>query len=79
MSSLETRDHIVSLEKILGQTCCTQSSNMEHNLKSTNNCCHLKIICVGFKWCYHYACLSPELLVSEIERKRKLPKHIEGK
>lgn len=62
LSSFETRDHIVSLEKILGQTCRTQSSRMEHNLKSTNNCCRLKIVCVGFRLYYQYMC-PPKLLV----------------
>ena len=62
LSSLETSDHIVSLEKMLGQTCCTQSSSMELGLKSTNNCCHLQVACVGFRLYYHYMC-PPELLV----------------
>lgn len=62
LSSLETRDHTVSLEKILGQTCCIQSS-MEQSLKSTNNCCHLKTASVGFKLYYHSICPFPDLLV----------------
>lgn len=63
LSSLKTRDHIVSLEKILGQICFTQSSSMEHSLKSTNNCCDLKVTCLGFKLYYHRICPSPELPV----------------
>lgn len=64
LSSLKTRDHIVSLEKILGQICLTQSSSMERSLKSTNNCCHLKITCVSFRLYYHWICPFPEILVS---------------
>lgn len=70
-SSLETRDHIVSLEKSLGQICCTQSSSMEESLNSANNCCHLKIASVCFKLCYHYMCPSLELLVLMKQKEKK--------